>query len=326
MLQRYVVGAIFIAFGLLFSVLSFELQDIDVLSRLVEASPSPTTFGGVVRAASETTISVDAPVRIDAVLVEPGQVVAAGTSLFTVDDRDARLAVPAARLEMEDAALQVRQLELGLGSLDRALTDLSTRYTLASADLDIASRRVSTIPTPQLRDSVERAQAAYDLATLKLRRIQRLNAEGIAARQDVDDAATAVRISENDLMLAKRAEDALKDVTTVEASRADLRTRLEKAQDDRHRMERAGDLARARIRYERARVALEALEARIASARVEAPAAGTIADVRVSRGDVVPAGGVLARMADLDGLVVDVQVPSNQMSRIDTSAAWPVRM
>jgi multidrug resistance efflux pump len=314
--QRYVIGALLVAAGLLFSVIAFELQDIDVLSRLVEASPTPNAFGGVVRPASETTISVDSSVRIEGVRVEPGQIVAAGTPLFSVDDREARLALPSARLEAQDAALQVRQLELSLESVDPQLTQLSSKYTLASADLDIASRRAATIPAPQLRDSVERAQAAYELAMLKLQRLQRLHAEGIAARQDVDDAATAVRIAENDLALAKRSETALNDVAAAETSRAELRTRLEKAQDARQRLERAGDLERARIRYQRAVIALDALETRLATSTIDAPANGTIAEVQVSRGDLVPAGGVLARMADLNRLVVEVQVPSDQMSRI----------
>jgi multidrug resistance efflux pump len=284
-----------------------------VLTRLVEASPAPLTFAGLVKPTSETTIATDAPIRIDEVLVEPGQRVTRGTPLFTVDDREARLALPMARLEAEEAAVEVRELELSLGPLDQTVTDLSARYAAVSDQFDGAARRAATLPTPQLRSSTERAQAAYDLAMLTLRRVEKLHAEGIAARQMVDDAATAARIAENDLQIARRAEAAYTEAATAETSRAELRSRLTRAQEQRARMGREAELARARIRYQRALAVLDTLEARMIQTQILAPADGTIADVRVSRGDLAAAGAVLARMADISRLVVDVQIPSEQI-------------
>jgi len=315
-LHRYVLGAVLIAGGLLFSVLVFEMQDIKVLSRLVEASPSPATFGGIVRPVSETTVSVNSPVRIQEVLVQPGDVVTAGTPLFAVDDGEARLTLPAARLEVEDAAVQVRLLEQRLGPLDHELKDLSSRYTMAGTQLDNAERNVTTMPRYQWQDSVERAKANFDLATLKLQRLERLHAEGVVARQEVDDAQIAVRIAENDLTLAQSADVALSDVKSAEASRVELRTRLARAEEQRDRMERSGELARGRIRYERALVNVKNLEDRLASSRIQASAGGTISEIRVSQGDLVPAGAVLARMANVNRLVVEVQIPSDQVPRL----------
>jgi multidrug resistance efflux pump len=311
--QRYVIGAVLVAAGLLLSVLTFELQQVRVLSRLVEASPVPLTFAGIVRPSSELTISTDAPVRIEDVLVAPGQQVTRGTPLFSVDDRDARLALPLARLEAQEAAVQVRELELGLGALERTVTELNAEYARVSDELEVAARRAATIPTPQLRDSTERAQAAYDLAQLTLDRARRLHAVGAVARQELDDAEAGARIAGHNLDMARRAEAAYTTVAATETSRAALRAQLAAAQETRARAERSAALARARIRYERAAAGLAALERRLAQAQVTAPSDGTVGDVRVSRGDLVTAGAVLARMADLNRLVVDVQMPSAQI-------------
>ena len=47
----------------------------------------------------------------------------------------------------------------------------------------------------------------------------------------------------------------------------------------------------------------------------EAPAGGTVAEVRVSRGDVVAPGSILARLANVARLVVEVHVPIGEVPR-----------
>jgi membrane fusion protein, multidrug efflux system len=331
-LRRYVGAALLAGCALLLSLFTFEYQYVGELSGLASSGRQPNVFAGMVRPSTDVTIAARAAVRIEQVLVEPGQHVRAGDPLFVVDDHEAREALPAARLEIEDAALEVQTLELQLGAPDRQLHELSRRYTDVTGELEVAARRTAAIPTPQIRSSTPRAQAAFDLAAMKLQRARQLHAQGIIAKQEVDEAEIALRVAEDDLELSQRADRAFAEAADVEASRARLRGELASAQEERERRQRSSALARARIRHERAVAAAKAFEQRIESSRIEAPVAGSIAEVRVSRGEVVPPGAVLARIADLAHLIVELGVPSEHIpplriggpADIVISAATPV--
>jgi multidrug efflux pump subunit AcrA (membrane-fusion protein) len=308
----YLLAAVLIASGVTLLLLIFARQDTGASSPIVAPAAEPSTIAGIIRPAAENTVSVDVPVRIQDVLVEPGQTVKRGQALFVVDDRDTRKALSGARLEMENARVQVKTLEAALGPLDRRVKDLSSQLAASSEHLDVAARPAEAVPTPQQRESTERAQAAYDQAELRLERIRQLYEQGAIARQDVDDAEIELRVARDDLDVAKRAETPTPapQVTEVEPSRARLRTELALAVERRARTKRAADLGRARIRFERAAAAVAALHERATMSRIDAPADGTVSEVRVSRGDLVMPGGILARLADLTRLVAEVQVPS----------------
>jgi multidrug resistance efflux pump len=314
--RRYAVAAALVALSVLLSVFAFKYQDGGTLSRVITPASAPGAVAGVVRAASETTIGAEAPFRIEDVLIEPGQSVKAGDPLFVVEDQEAREALPAARLEVEDARLQVEALESALGSLDRQIRGLSSRLVSLSGELDVASRNAAAVPSPQVRASTARAQATYDQADVKLRRYRQLFAGGVIARQQVDDAEVELRVARDDLEMARKAEDAYAQTAAAEASRADLRRQLAAVQEQKERMRRGAELQRARVQHDRAAAALAALEARAARSRIDAPAAGVIGEVRVSRGDVVSVGAVLARVADATRLVAEVQVPSLEIPRL----------
>jgi HlyD family secretion protein len=331
-LRRYIGAALLAGCALIVSLFTFEYQYVGELSGLASTGHIPNVFSGMVRPSSDSTIAATAPVLIEQVLVEPGQTVRADDPLFIVEDREARQALPTARLEAEDAALEVEALELQLGARDRQLQELLLRFTSVTGELEVAARRTTTIPTPQVRSSTERAQAAFDLAAMKLERARQLHRQGVIARQEVDDAEIALRVAQDDVALAQRAEQAFAEAADVEASRARLRAELATAQEVRERQQRSAALARARIRHRRALAVAKAFEERVATSRIKAPAAGTIAEIRVSRGDVVPSGAVLARIADLAQLVAEVQVPSEHVPRlrigapasVSISAASPV--
>ena len=324
LLRRYVGAALLAGCALMLSLVTFEYQYVGELSGLANGGRDPDVFGGIVRASSDSTIAATAPVRIEQVLVEPGQTVREGDPLFLVDDDEARRALPGATLEVQDAALEVQTLELQLGALDQQLQELSRRFTNVTGELEVAARRTATIPTPQVRSSTERAQAALELAAMKVQRARQLHAQGLIARQEVDDAEIALRVAQDDLALSQRADQAFAEAADVEAQRARLRTELAAAQDERDRRQDAVALARARIRHARALAVAKAFEERATASRITAPAAGAIAEVRVSRGDVVPAGAVLARIADVARLIAEVQVPSEHLPRLRLGASAEV--
>jgi multidrug resistance efflux pump len=318
--RRYLLAAVLVGSGLFFSLVAFEQGDRELLSRLVYDADQSALFSGVVQPVSESTVAATTRVGVQHVLAHPGQIVAQGTALFIVDDGEARRALPATRLEVEDAATQVRILELGLGSIDREFTDVATRITTANGELDVALRQAASIATPQARDSTVRASAAHDLAVLKLERTRKLFEEGVVARQDVDDAEVAVRIAADNLEQATRSDAVFSRIAATEASRAELRLQIAGIEERRERLQRVASLAAARMRHERATVALQVIQERLAAARIDAPVAATVAEVRVARGDLVEPGAVLARLVDLSRLVVEVQVPSAEMATVRLGA------
>jgi multidrug resistance efflux pump len=326
MVARYLMAAALVAGGVLSSVSTFETGNVRVLARLMDVGPDPAAVGGIVRPAVERTIAADVPVTIQEVLVEPGQTVSRGEALFIVEDRHARLALPGARFEMEDARLEVESLELALGALDAELQAASARLTTLSGQVDVAARRAATIATPQVRGSTARAQAALELATLKLTRAEQLYADKRAPWQEVEDAEVAVRVARDDLEQARRAERAFVAVADVESERAALRNQLAALEEQKGRSQRLADLGRARVRYQRAIAAVQSLEQRAATSRIEAPFSGTVSEVHVSRGDLVVTGAVLARVADLARLIVEVQVPSSVIPSLRAGARADIRL
>lgn len=314
-IRRYLVAAALVAGAMLLSLAMFHYQQASGWTR-VTAPPEASSFGGVVRPATETTVAADTTLRIAAVMVEPGQSVTQGAPLFTVEDREAQQALPAARLEAEDARLQVVALEASLGALEQRRKTLSSRLTTLDGQLDVAERRVAAVPTPQLRESTARAQAAFDQAELRLRRLRDLFAQGVIARQQVEEAETALTVANDDLQTARRAEEATSNAARTEESRATLRGELAAVELRKARLQQGTDLERARIRLQKALATVAALEARVSASRIVAPVGGLVADIRVSRGDVVKAGDVLARVADVSRLVADVQVPTREVPHL----------
>ena len=313
---RYLSAAALMAAGLVLSLITFQHDGAEAFQRLIAPPLDPDGIAGIVRPSSETTISADAPLRIVQVLVEPGQTVVAGEPMFVVDDREAREALPNAQLEMEDAQLEVASLEAGLGPIDDQLHVLQTRVTSLDGELNVAARAIATIPAPQVRASVVRAQAAYDLAARQLERTTKLATDGIVPAQAVDDARIGMRVAQDDLEMARRADAAAGETAALEASRARVRSALVSVEGAQDRAERSAALERARLRYTRAQAMVSALETRAARSEIDAPAGGTVADVVVAPGQRVTIGGLLARMADVSHLAVEVPLPSGYVPRL----------
>ena len=323
--RRYALAALLLPLGLAASV-ALEHDNMPVLSGIVRAEADQVTFGGIVRPLSETTVPVELGVRIEDVLVNIGDVVEAGQPLFAIDDRDAGQSLPVAQLAAQEAELRVRTLEHQLAASDQTASSLSARYALVNAEAVVAEREAQNTPTHQVRDSPERAQALYDLATVKVERIRRLHEQGLIARQEVDDAEAEARIAKDDLNLAKQAESRRADLTSAEATRLRVQAQLSEAERQGARLERQSELELARIQHERAVMNVELIQQRVENTRITSPASGTVSEIPVSRGDQVPSGGVVARLADLSRLAVELQVPSERIVALRRGALAAVRI
>ena len=121
------------------------------------------------------------------VLVQIGDRVRAGDPLIMLDDEDARQTMTQLRFEAGRAKTRVDQLTRTIELLDRSIHALLVPATEANAKLAIAQRNAENVPNRQAKDSPERAQAAYDQAVARERRVLRLLDGGIVSRQDLED-------------------------------------------------------------------------------------------------------------------------------------------
>jgi membrane fusion protein, multidrug efflux system len=144
----------------------------------------------------------------------------------------------------------------------------------------------------------------------------------------IEGRVAAVGVRENDRVLAGGLLVAL-DPAEYELVVQEARARLRQAgaefraitlfdariEDDAVRAER-GAVARAKSGLDGAEVALRRAELNLERARVRAPFAGRVADVRVTPGQWVRAGEELVTVLDLDPIAVEVQVLEGELRHL----------
>jgi multidrug resistance efflux pump len=207
------------------------------------------------------------------------------------------------------------------------VADVSRRLTLLqqvpSADLARASGRLSSaqraseqVPTRQWRDSPERAEAAQELARLRLDRVQKLWDHGLIARQELEDATIGLRVATNDLENARRAAQAVATLTSAQTEQSDLQWRLARAEQAQRREVQRGELSAAIQHRDETALQVKIATDRLAAATIKASGPGVVTEVLARAGDQVYGGAALIRLAVLDPLLVEVQVAPSLINAI----------
>lgn len=284
------------------------------------------SYPGLVRPRDVTTVALPAPVAVRAVRVTVGDRVAPGQIMLELDDEEARRTVTQLTFDAERAKEERIQLERVVSMLDRSIGALMTTLADANAQLAVAQRSAESVPTRQLKDSPARAQAAYDQALAREARFAELAKQGAISRQDLDDARFATRVAADDLENAKRAADAAAKVQSLQTVQARVQADLTVADQRRQRAERNGELEQARLRERQALSALHAASTRLSDLTVRAPGDSVVADVAVKSGDRVLAGMPLLKLATINPMVVDVDVPPSVVNVLHRGDAALVRL
>ena len=251
-------------------------------------------FEGAVRPSSEVEITAESTGTVSDISVKVGDIVQEGQQLLRMDDREAQLGVKQARVDLEAAQAK----------LDKSRGQLAD----ADARVAISQRQEQLVPTRQWRDSPERAAAAYDQALLNYNRSKKLFEAGLIAKQELDIRGTELRMARDDLENAKQLAAVSAKLAHDQADQADLQAKVT-------REEMQAELRRAEVNYERAE--------RLADATVvRATTAGVVSAIPIRLGDRVPGGVVLARLAKLDRMIVEIHVAAQMISelRVDQSA------
>ena len=225
--------------------------------------PPPVVLQGEVEV-TEIDVAAKLPGRVETVEVRLGQVVGQGDLLFTLSSPEVEAKLTQAR-SAQDAAAAIRR----------------------KADAGARSQEVRAA-----WQQYERAQAAAELATVTLERVERLLAEGVVPQQRRDEVAAQAKA-------AVAASDAAKAM----AEMADEGAREE-------------DKAAAAAVEAQAGGAVSEVEAYLAETRIHAPAGGEVASLLIDAGEIAPAGFPVITLADLSDLWVVLQVREDLLASI----------
>jgi multidrug resistance efflux pump len=284
------------------------------------------SYPGLVRPRDVTTVALPAPVTVRDVRVAVGDRVSARQTLLVLDDEEARRTVTQLTFDAERAKEQRTQLESVVALLDRSIGALMTSLADANAQLAVAQRTAESVPNRQLKDSPARAQVAYDQALAREARLTELTKRGAVSRQDLEDARFATRVAADDLENAKRAAEASARLQSLQTVQARAQADVAVADQRRQRAERNGELEQARLRERQTLAALQAASDRLTDLTVRAPGDSIVADVGIKAGDRVLAGIALMKLAILDPMVVDVDVPPSVVNVLHRGDAALVRL
>jgi multidrug resistance efflux pump len=282
------------------------------------------TYPGFVRPRNVTTIAFPVPVTIRSVHVAVGDAVQAGQIVMELDDEEATRLIRQLTFGFESAVEERTQLEQIVAILDRSIRSLSTTLAETNAELAVAQRNADSVPSRQVKDSPSRALAAYEQAQARERRITELAAQGAVSRQDLEDARFATRVAADDLENADRAAAAATKLESLQTLQARTQADLAIADQRRQLAERKGQLEQSRMRERQAGADLQSATKRLSDLMVRAPGGSVVADVAVRAGDRLLAGVPLLRLAILDPMVVDVDVPPGRANGIQRGDAATV--
>jgi multidrug resistance efflux pump len=292
----------------------------------IDEPRSSDRYPGITRPRDVATLALPTALVVQKVLVEVGDRVTSGQPLLALDDEEARRVIAQLRFETQRAKSQVDQLARTVELLDRSLNALLVPAAEATARLAVAQRHAESVPNRQAKDSPERAQAAYDQAVAHERRVTALAAGGVMARQEVEDAQIAVRVAADDLAVARRAAEASAALASAQVLAAQAQADLTIADQQRQRQERAGELAQARLRQTETERALELAIERLGDLTVRATGDALVAEILVKPGDRLLAGVPLVKLATVNPMIVDVDVPPSIVNGLKRGDAAIVRV
>lgn len=280
------------------------------VSRDGNAQLDGTAFTGTIVPSQRFAVNAAVSGTVRRVLVAVGDNVAAGQPLIEVDDQSVRAALDAALVDHRNATEEADHWRRRVTALDQSIEEINTAFAHSLGAVALAQRSAEQVPGRQLRDSPERAQAAFDQATSRLQRLQRLHAQGLVSDEMLEDQTIAVRIAQNDLDNAKQWRAASADLQRAQQEQARQQIARTRADFQQQRGDYQGRLEQAEGRVDQALQRVTAARSVLEEAVVKATTAGVVIDVAVEVGDRPAAGAPLVSIARLKELVVEVPVAS----------------
>lgn len=264
------------------------------------------TVAGLIRPSDVSSITLQAPAAVAEVLVGVGDEIAAGQPIARLDRAEGQRDLRQLGLDVERARQDVVERERSVAWSRQAMERLQSGDP--AAQLAMAERDVQQVPMRQAKDSPERAQAAFEQALLRVLRLEQLSAAGLVARQEVEEAQAAYRVAGDDLRNATRAAESAERLRAAEETNTRARRSQSLADQQRQLAEQQTALQQARLNLTQVQMRYEGVNAKAADEFIRAPRAGTILELPMHAGDRLTAGAIVARLASIDPMTIDIDV------------------
>lgn len=209
----------------------------------------------------------------------------AGRVLRVAVERGARVAAGDLLVELED------------GEARAALQSASARAEAARAELRLLEQGGRAAERAQLEGLIAKLAVELEAARRDEAALERLAGQGAAARIELEQARDRGRQLAGELEAQRKRLGALVAETDLEAARA---------------------------RVKEAEAALEAARLRLQQCQIRAPRAGAVYELAVREGDWVEAGGLVARVGEIERLRIVIFVDEPELGRV--RAGLPVQI
>ena len=292
------------------------------------------------------------------VLVEPGDMVAAGDALVRLDTSDLELSVLMAELDVATAENTLAQLQKPAGE---------TEIAEARADLLSAQEKLADAREPATAMEIQAAQASVAAAWAKYNDLKAGPSDAELTRLEANLRKTEIALQEaqraydkvkwaNDAGMTAEGAKADYEVSVAPADEADLQSAISQAKDAQQKLDDLLDrpdpvdiaaaeaqvagaqtrldnlldgaddleIEASTIKLQTALVALGEARKELTKAEITSPVTGSILTVATQEGSQERSGAQVATVADLGALELTVNVAEVDVNKIATGQAADV--
>jgi HlyD family secretion protein len=254
--------------------------------------------------------------RVEARLVDEGEMVRAGQTIARLDSAELAQEVAARRAEMQAVQAALAELEAGSRPEEIAQAEASAQQAKARLDEMLAGSRPEELSAAEA--VLRRAKAEAERARLDAERYEGLYKKEIVSAQQYDAARTAY---ETALARQREAEEQYKLVKEGPRKEQIAQARAAWLQaQERFVLVKKGPrqetIEQARARLQQAKEGLAVAETRLGYATLTSPLAGVVLSKNVEPGEFVAAGTPIVTVGDLENVWLRAYINETDLGRV----------
>jgi RND family efflux transporter MFP subunit len=261
--------------------------------------------------------------RVTEILVNDGDRVRQGQTIFRLDSDDQQAELSQAQAALASSRAQLAELEAGSRTEEIA----AARASLEQAQARLTNARRGSLPQEiaQAQAQVESAQAAAELARQRVNRYRQLRAEGAISEDQYQEYVTSDRSNQAALQEAQRRLAQLRE--SRQASLQELTAAVEQQRQNLRRLEngaRVEEIEQARAQVAEAQARVRTAEVNLDKTTIASPLTGVVGDIPIKRGAYVSVGDDLTSITENEALEVNLSIPTER--RADLRLGLPVEI
>jgi HlyD family secretion protein len=265
---------------------------------------------------TDAEVSFKIPGRVEARLVDEGEMVRAGQTIARLDSAELAQEVAARRAEMQAVQAALAELEAGSRPEEIAQAEASAQQAKARLDEMLAGSRPEELSAAEA--VLRRAKAEAERARLDAERYEGLYKKEIVSAQQYDAARTAY---ETALARQREAEEQYKLVKEGPRKEQIEQARAAWLQaQERFVLVKKGPrqetIEQARARLQQAKEGLAVAETRLGYATLTSPLAGVVLSKNVEPGEFVAAGTPIVTVGDLENVWLRAYINETDLGRV----------